>query len=53
MTTSCAQMLGRARSQGDEKLNAEIRELLRNGTIGTEEAANQHFDLLWQKIIKV
>ena len=52
MTTSCAQMLGRARSQGDEKLNAEIRELLRNGTIGTEEAANQHFDLLWQKIIK-
>lgn len=52
MTTSCAQILGRARSQGDEKLNAEIRELLRNGTIGTEEAANQRFDLLWQKIIK-
>ncbi len=52
MTISCAQMLGRARSQGDEKLNAEIRELLRIGTIGTEEAANQHFDSLWQKIIK-
>ena len=52
MTTSCDQILGRARSQGDEKLNAEIRELLRNGTIGTEEAANQRFDLLWQKIIK-
>lgn len=52
MTTSCGQMLGRARSQGDEKLNAEIRELLRSGTIGTEDAANQRFDTLWQKIIK-
>ena len=49
----CLHRQGRARSQGHDMLNSEIRRLLRSpGTVGDEDQANKFFDQLWQKILE-
>lgn len=46
-------LVGRARSQGHERLNSAIRRLLRSpGTVSDEDQANKLFDELWLKILK-